>query len=113
MAYRILVDENIDPQTAELLRDKGHDAVHIEETLGKGVEDPPIVEHALENDYLVLTNDTDFLRPGRRQDVSVLYCPANAMRAHEIVALIGELETIIPDQTDLPAVTWITDEALS
>jgi predicted nuclease of predicted toxin-antitoxin system len=58
-----LVDENIDPQTAELLREQGHDAVHIKEALGKGAEDLPIVEYAHENDYLVLTNDTDFLRP--------------------------------------------------
>lgn len=67
MAYRILVDENIDPQTADLLCDQGHDATHVEEALGKGTEDPPIVDHARENGYLVLTNDTDFsaLNDGR------------------------------------------------
>lgn len=113
MAYRILVDENVDPQTADLLREEDHDAVHIEGTLGKGTEDPEIAAHAREHGYVVLTNDTDFLRPERREGVKVLYCPDNAMRADEIVALVGDLETMIPNQADLPAVTWVTDDIRS
>lgn len=75
MAYRILVDENLDPRTAGLLRDRGHDAAHVEETLGKGAEDPPIARYARRNDFVLLTNDADFLRPDRREGLQILYCP--------------------------------------
>lgn len=84
MVYRVLVDENVDPSTAELLRDQGHEARHIEDTLGKGTADPLIADHARQHDYLVLTNDADFLRPERRRGLTVLYVPENTMRAHEI-----------------------------
>lgn len=46
MAYRVLVDENIDPRTADSLRDKGHESVHVDDALGKGTEDPSIADHA-------------------------------------------------------------------
>lgn len=88
----------------------GHGAVHVEERLGKGVGDPAVAVHARENDYVVLTNDTDFLRPEGRQGCKVLYCPDNTKRASEIVALIDDLSSIIPEQADLPTVTWVTDE---
>lgn len=110
MSYRILVDENLDPATADMLRERGHDAVHIETTLGKGTTDAAIAASAREHDYVVLTNDTDFLRPERRRGFKVLYCPQNSVRAHEIVEIIVELVSIIPDQDNLPPVTWVTEE---
>lgn len=113
MAYRILVDENIDPTTVGLLRETGHDAVHVREAFGPGTDDSPIAEHPRQNDYLMLTNDTDFLRPERQQGLAVLYCPENAMRAHKIAQLIDALAEVIPEQSDLPTVTYITDETLS
>lgn len=113
MTYRVLVDENVDPSTAELLREQGHEAVHVEDALGKGTGDPPIAEHAREHDYLVLTNDADFLRPDRRQGLSVLYVPENAIRAHEIASLVEALAGLIPDPADLPAVSWLTDDLTS
>jgi predicted nuclease of predicted toxin-antitoxin system len=113
MSYRILVDENIDPQTANLLQDQDHEAVHVEDTLGKGVDDPPIADYARENEYLVLTNDTDFLQPDRRRGLTILYCPENAMRAQRLASLVDTLAAIVPNSSDLPAVTWITEENLS
>ena len=80
MAYRILVDENLAPRTAGLLRERGHAAAHVEETLGKGTDDPPIARYARANDSVLLTNDADFLRPERRQGVKILYCPDNTKR---------------------------------
>lgn len=113
MAYRILVDENIDPAAVGLLHERGHDAVHMRESVGPDTEDSPIAEHARQNGYLVLTNDTDVLRPERRQGLSVLYCPENAMRAHEVARLVDTLAETIPEQSDLPTVTYVTDETLS
>lgn len=108
MGYRILVDENINPRTARLLRDRGHDAVHIEETLGKGTADVPMAAHARERGCLVLTNDADFLRPTRRTGLTVLYVSEHTMRAHDIVAAVDEFARFVPDQADLPPVAWLT-----
>lgn len=68
MGYRILVDENLDPQTVLFCRNRGHDAVHVEETLGKGTDDEVIAEYARNEDYVVVTNDRDFLDPERIED---------------------------------------------
>lgn len=110
MAYRILVDENVDPGTDELLREDGHEAAHVTEVLSAGTTNPAIADHAREHDYTLLTNDADFLRKERRQRLTVLYVPDNAMRAHEIAALVGALAEYVPDADDLPAVTLLTDD---
>ncbi|MFB6233206.1 MAG: DUF5615 family PIN-like protein [Haloarculaceae archaeon] len=112
MGYRILVDENIDPVTAELLCERGHNAVHVQATVGKGTSDQSVAEYARENSYAILTNDTDFLRSGPSQ-TTVLYCPEHAMRAGKIARLIDKLAEMIPDQADLPAITWVTEETRS
>jgi uncharacterized protein with PIN domain len=72
MGYRILVDENLDPQTVLFCRNRGHDAVHVEETLGKGTDDEEIAEYARNEDYVVVTNDRDFLDPERNRGLTVL-----------------------------------------
>lgn len=113
MAYRIFVDENIDPNAVDLLRDRGHDAVHVSEALGKGTDDTRILEYAREEGLILLTNVTDVLKPDHREEITVLYCPANTMRGDEIVALIDEFESIIPNQSDLPEISWITEDSLS
>ena len=113
MAYRVLVDENIDPRTADSLREKGHESVHVDEALGKGTEDPPIADHARQQEYLLLTNDADFLRPDLREDLTVLYCPENTLRAEAIATLVDELASLVPDPADLPTVVWITEELTS
>lgn len=109
MPYRILVDENLDPRTAGLLRDRGHDAINVEAALGKGTADPAIARYAETIDALVLTNDADFLRPELREALSILYCPDNTMRAHRIATHIEDLAELVPNQDALPDVTWITE----
>jgi predicted nuclease of predicted toxin-antitoxin system len=47
------------------LRNRGHDATHVEETLGKETADEAIAEYARDEVYLILTNDRDFLDPER------------------------------------------------
>lgn len=108
MGYRILVDENLDPRTARHLDERGHDAVHVATALEKGTADPPIARHVRQNDMGLLTNDADFLRAERREGVRLLYVPDSAMPAHRIATLVDELAAMIPDQADLPEVTWIT-----
>lgn len=75
MSYHLIVDENLDPATAEPLRARGHDVTTVAEEFGKGEEDPNIVAYARQTDTVVLTNDTDFLDRDALGDVKVLFCP--------------------------------------
>lgn len=107
MAYRIPVDENLDPETADLLRTSGHDVGTVGETLGKGANDSDIAAYARERDRLVLTNDTHFHRPPLRGGLTVLYTTGHARPAHETANGVRELAELVPDQADLPSVTRV------
>ena len=77
MSYRILCDENAEPQVILHLEREGHEAVYAPDTLGKGATDAEIAEQARKNDRVVLTNDKDFLDTNRYPDVTVLYYSYN------------------------------------
>ena len=57
---RLLVDENLSPRVARLLREAGHDAAHVIE-LGLGnTDDPLILTAAADDARTIVTADTDF-----------------------------------------------------
>ncbi|WP_049901796.1 DUF5615 family PIN-like protein [Halococcus agarilyticus] len=102
MAYRVLCDENVDPQTVQYLGRDGHEAAHVGTALPLSVGDDEIAAHARENGYVVLTNDTDFLGPSVYPDVTVLLYTDHRASAHELAAMVSELTTYYPSQDDLP-----------
>lgn len=55
----ILADENIHTYIVQSLRDAGFEVISVTE-LNKGIKDEQVIEWALENDYLLLTEDKDF-----------------------------------------------------
>ena len=89
MGYRVFVDENLDPQVALFLRMRGHDAIHVKETLGKGTDDAAIAAYAREGGYAVLTSDEDFLRSERNEGLTVFYCPEETVQA-AVIGRTGE-----------------------
>lgn len=107
MPYRILVDENLDPQTALFLQRRGHDALHVQRDVGKGATDSDIAAYAREHGRVVLTNDRDFLDPERSRGLTVLMVPDNEVTATEIVETVDELATHVPDPAELGRVTWL------
>jgi len=107
MAYRILCDENAEPQVVRYLERQGHTAVYVPEVLGKGVSDTEIARYAKENCYAVLTNDTDFLDDDRFPDIKVIYYPSIRSSAYEIAESVDEATEYIRDQEDLPRVLWL------
>lgn len=107
MAYRVLVDENTSPRVAELLRDRGHDAVHVTAALEAGVSDDRIRARAAEREAVILTHDDDFLVPGGPPEVPILYYADDALGSAEIVARVERLTRYVPDPTDLPPVTHL------
>lgn len=59
---KILIDANISWRLAKLLNDTFPDIIHIERTgLPVPAEDTLIWDWAKDNDYIIVTNDEDFL----------------------------------------------------
>lgn len=110
MTYRILCDENVDPQTVRYLERDGHEATHVEDTLSSSVDDAEVATYARENDYAILTNDTDFLDSAAFPDVRVLLYTDNRALAHELAAMVERLTTYYPSQSDLPREFYLSEE---
>jgi len=105
MTYRILVDENTSPRVAEILRGKGHDAVHVSTALELGATDEEIVDYASEQGYIVLTHDDDFLLPAYTEVVPILYYSDDTLDTYEIADRVAELTHYVPHSVDLPPIT--------
>jgi hypothetical protein len=112
MSYRLIVDENLDPATAEPLRARGHEAITVAEEFGKGEVDPNIIAYARETNRLVLTNATDFLDPNAINSVKVLFCPKTSLRPGTIAALVDALANYVPEQDDLGQITHLREDDL-
>jgi len=57
---KILIDMNLSPLLAEILKDKGVEAIHWASVGDPKAADHEILEWAKENKYIILTHDLDF-----------------------------------------------------
>lgn len=57
---RLLVDNALSPVLAELLRNAGHEAVHVRDIGLHHAADEDVFERAVADDFVVVTADTDF-----------------------------------------------------
>lgn len=103
MTYHVLVDENTSPRVAELLRGKGHEAAHVTTVLRAGAPDRVIANYAIENNYVVLTSDDDFLLP--EYEVQILYYSEDRIDAAELADRVDRVSQYVPDPADLPRIT--------
>jgi predicted nuclease of predicted toxin-antitoxin system len=55
-----VVDANLSPRLAQLLRDAGHDAVHVRDIGLRTASDDEIIDYAISTDRIVISHDTDF-----------------------------------------------------
>jgi predicted nuclease of predicted toxin-antitoxin system len=55
-----VVDANLSPRLAVLLRDAGHDAVHVRDIGLRTASDDEIIDYAISADRIVISHDTDF-----------------------------------------------------
>lgn len=55
----ILADENIHTFTIKTLREAGFDIISVSE-LSKGIKDEQVIQWAVSNNYMILTEDKDF-----------------------------------------------------
>lgn len=57
---KLLVDANLSPTVAVRLREHGHDAVHVRDRGLQDADDETILELAVAEDRVILSEDTDF-----------------------------------------------------
>lgn len=109
MTYSVLCDENVEAATIGELEQHGITATHVNNKPGKGSTDDAIARFARDNGYLVLTNDADFLDAETFPAVRILYFPDTRVSAHELAQRVEELTCLVPDPSDLPKETFLTE----
>ena len=57
---RLIVDNALSPTLADLLRNAGHEAVHVREVGLHRASDEEIFERATAEDFILVSADTDF-----------------------------------------------------
>ncbi len=89
---RFLIDNALSPEVAWLLRQAGHDAVHVRDYSLHAAEDLVILERAASEERVVVSTDSDFamlLAVWRRSRPSlILFREADVIRAKDYVSRI-------------------------
>jgi predicted nuclease of predicted toxin-antitoxin system len=57
---KLLIDQNLAARVAVLLRDAGHDAVHVSERGMSSADDDQVLQLALAEERVLVSEDTDF-----------------------------------------------------
>lgn len=90
---KFLLDANLSPEVARLLREAGHDAIHVGDIGLLSAPDPKIMQAAAKEDRILLTADADFgalLALGSLASPSVLLLrSADHLRPNEQAELIA------------------------
>jgi predicted nuclease of predicted toxin-antitoxin system len=90
---KFLCDANLSPEVARLLREAGHDAIHVGDIGLLSAPDPEIMQAAAKEDRILLTADADFgalLALGSLASPSVLLLrSADHLRPNEQAELIA------------------------
>lgn len=66
---KFIVDENLPPKLAAWLRERGHDAVHVRDSVGLGSQDASLVDLAQTEGRIIVTKDGDFDPPRAKERV--------------------------------------------
>lgn len=93
---RFLVDAQLPPSLADLLRQRGHEAVHVFEVLAPNTRDHVIWPFALKGGYTLITKDEDFAEWSRLREPApavVWLRIGNVKRA----ALHVRLDAVLPE----------------
>lgn len=107
--WAFLVDEDTDPTAATTLQDRGYDAVAVQDTIGKGTEDPDVQAYAEQADRVLITTDRGFQRSKRYQGISVLMIPDD-LDGPEIARRVIETIEYAEAPGDLGNVVWLSEE---
>ena len=101
---RFLIDNALSPKVAHLLRDAGHDSVHVRDYNLQDAQDPVILERAGIEERVVVSADSDFamlLAISRRRKPSfILFREAGIIHAEDYAGRILESLPLIGSELD-------------
>lgn len=107
---RFLIDNALSPELTRLLRDAGHDSVHVRDYGLQAAEDPVILERAEIEERVIVSADADFamlLALSRSSKPSfILFREADIIRAQDYAARI--LESLPSLESELDAGCVVT-----
>jgi len=111
---KFLVDQNLSPTLAELLRTAGHDVVHTGDIDLATADDHSIVTTATRQDRVIVSADTDFgtlLAQSGASSPSVLLLRLRSPRRARLLAdlLLANLDAVA-DDLDAGAIVVVEDE---
>ena len=95
--YPLLLDENIHPDIARMMRNQGHDVVTVADLGATGVCDAEVLRHAFLGGRVVLTQDSDFgtlaVRSGHGM-VGIIYLRPGHIRAEVVWSTLEVVRAI-------------------
>lgn len=100
---KFIADEHIPPAFVKSLRGEGYDVVEIDETVGLGTNDDSILKYAIEQDRVIISEDTDFRGADSTLDIEthpgILACDTAAAPG-AIVTAVRRIDESADDLTD-------------
>ena len=114
MAYRLILDENVEHEVFHRLANYGHDVEHVDfvPDLGKGTADHPIARYSLDTDRVIVTYDDDFvLEVDKGTFRAVLYFDDATLSVEQVADIIHTVSQNYP-QTELQGLEYVGEEWL-
>lgn len=113
---KLLLDANLSPEVARLLKEAGHDAIHVADIGLLTAADPDILRTAAKEERILLTADSDFgalLALGSLASPSVLLLrSADHLRPSEQAVLIAANLPQIAEDLEKGAIVSLTRDSL-
>lgn len=113
---KLLLDANLSPEVARLLKEPGHDAIHVADIGLLTATDPEILQTAAKEEYILLTADSDFgalLALGSLASPSVLLLrSADHLRPNEQAELLVANLPQIAEDLEKGAIVSLTRDRL-
>jgi len=113
---RLLIDENLSPRVARLLREAGHDAAHVIEVGLGNTDDPLILTAAADDARTIVTADTDFgallAAPGTSSPSVVMLRSSDHLTPDEQAQLIATVLARVGDDLEDGAIASVTPERI-
>lgn len=114
MAYRLILDENVEHEVYHRLENYGHDVEHVDfvSELGKGTNDYPIAHYSRDTDRVIVTYDDDFVLEVDEADYrAVLYVHDAKLSVKDVADIVHAVSQHYP-QDEIQGLEYIGEEWL-